>query len=240
MTARQRKPPLLLQEQEVSVFVSFQSTHRTKSSDLKMKRAGFMSTVMAAAVTMVLLWASECQALTMLPTRSSSMVGSNIMWTTTTRCTKFVLYQTSRDDNDEDKTTASSSSPWDRTIQALEQGKQAVREKLPTPLVNLVQNVGAKLVTWRWQFVSFTAGALLTVGAILVPVYSQVEHLSKPVTLFETILGDLQVAYVDPVDTEKLFETGMNAMLQYVLYTSPNLSNIHISIAHSCIFVIMF
>jgi len=50
--------------------------------------------------------------------------------------------------------------------------------------------------------------------AILVPIYSQVETLSKPVTLFETILGDLETAYVDPIDTEKLFETGMAAMLR--------------------------
>jgi hypothetical protein len=137
----------------------------------------------------------------------------------------FVLHQALKDteqstseqdnDNDEsnDKNNALSSS-WDRTKQALEQGKQAVREKLPTPLVNFVEGVGAKLVSWRWQFVSFTAGALLTVGLIVVPIYSQVEQLSKPVTLFETILGDLQVAYVDPVDTDKLFETGMNAMLR--------------------------
>ena len=64
---------------------------------------------------------------------------------------------------------------------------------------------------------SFAAGAVLTVAAIIVPIYSQVETLSKPVTLFETILGDLEQAYVDPVDTDKLFETGMAAMLRYVI-----------------------
>ena len=44
--------------------------------------------------------------------------------------------------------------------------------------------------------------------------YSSVENLSEPVTLFETILADLELGYVDPVDTNKLFETGISAMLR--------------------------
>lgn len=99
--------------------------------------------------------------------------------------------------------------------------REGVLQKLPAPLVNLVGTILAKLFALRWQFVSFTAGAFLTVAAILVPIYSQVETLSKPVTLFETILGDLEQAYVDPVDTDKLFETGMAAMLRYVVLFSP-------------------
>lgn len=37
--------------------------------------------------------------------------------------------------------------------------------------------------------------------------------MSEPVTLFETILTDLDQGYVDAVDTKKLFETGISAML---------------------------
>lgn len=37
--------------------------------------------------------------------------------------------------------------------------------------------------------------------------------MSEPVTLFETILTDLDQGYVDAVDTKKLFETGVSAML---------------------------
>lgn len=103
---------------------------------------------------------------------------------------------------------------WEAFWDAVGQVWEALLEKLPTPLVNLVKAILGKLFALRWQFVSFTAGAILTVMAILVPIYSQVETLSKPVTLFETILGDLESAYVDPVDTEKLFETGMAAMLR--------------------------
>lgn len=55
---------------------------------------------------------------------------------------------------------------------------------------------------------------VLTLGAILVPVYNQVESLAEPVTLFETILGDLERGYVEEVDTQKLFETGISAMLK--------------------------
>jgi hypothetical protein len=47
---------------------------------------------------------------------------------------------------------------------------------------------------------------ILTFGAILIPVHgSTVASLTQPVTLFETILTDLEQAYVDPIDTNKLF-----------------------------------
>jgi len=79
----------------------------------------------------------------------------------------------------------------------------AVFEKIKTALPNL-----------KIAFLSFATGAILTLAAILVPVYSSVENLSQPVTLFETILADLDAGYVDPVDTNKLFETGVSAMLK--------------------------
>ena len=65
-----------------------------------------------------------------------------------------------------------------------------------------------------YVLVGFVAGSVICLTALLVPVYSQVETLSQPVTLFETILGDLQQAYVDEVDVEKLLETSVSAMLR--------------------------
>jgi hypothetical protein len=62
-------------------------------------------------------------------------------------------------------------------------------------------------------FVAFTAGAV-DVCAILIPVHgSTVASLTQPVTLFETILTDLEQAYVDPIDTNKPFETGVSAIV---------------------------
>ena len=120
---------------------------------------------------------------------------------------------------DEEKMEASSSpfsflQKWESTWGKIEKSSQAIFAKLPQPLVNVVKAIVVKLFELRWQLVSFAAGAVLTVAAIIVPIYSQVETLSKPVTLFETILGDLEQAYVDPVDTDKLFETRMAAMLR--------------------------
>lgn len=49
---------------------------------------------------------------------------------------------------------------------------------------------------------------------VFVPVYTSVDKMSEQVTLFETILSDLDRGYVDPVDQNKLFQTGVNAMLK--------------------------
>ena len=91
-------------------------------------------------------------------------------------------------------------------------------ERIPVPVQQFLTKVWEILTGWlpslRLAFASFVAGAILTTAAILVPVYSSVENLSEPVTLFETILADLELGYVDPVDTNKLFETGISAMLR--------------------------
>jgi hypothetical protein len=39
-------------------------------------------------------------------------------------------------------------------------------------------------------------------------------NINQPVILFETILNDLNEAYVDDVDIQKLFETGVKAMVR--------------------------
>ncbi len=63
---------------------------------------------------------------------------------------------------------------------------------------------------------SFGAGLLFATFALFLPLYTSTPDtkLLQPVTLFETILSDLDSTYVDPVDTQQLFQTGIQAMLQ--------------------------
>jgi hypothetical protein len=93
---------------------------------------------------------------------------------------------------------------------------QQVWERIPINVRAVLTKIWETIVGWfpslRLAVLSFATGAVLTLAAILVPVYSSVENLSEPVTLFETILADLEMGYVDPVDTNKLFETGISAM----------------------------
>eukprot|EP00557_Chaetoceros_sp_GSL56_P006788 CAMPEP_0176494668 /NCGR_PEP_ID=MMETSP0200_2-20121128/10232_1 /TAXON_ID=947934 /ORGANISM="Chaetoceros sp., Strain GSL56" /LENGTH=804 /DNA_ID=CAMNT_0017892467 /DNA_START=3205 /DNA_END=5616 /DNA_ORIENTATION=+ len=70
------------------------------------------------------------------------------------------------------------------------------------------------LPTLRVAIASFTVGAVFALTVVFVPVYNSVDKMSEPVTLFETILTDLDQGYVDDVDTRKLFETGVSAMLK--------------------------
>lgn len=84
---------------------------------------------------------------------------------------------------------------------------------VPTPVVKaliLMNNFFHKV---KWYVVTFSAGAVIAIGALLVPLYDSVQTVSQPVALFETILADLDQSYVDPVDSYKLFETGVTAML---------------------------
>ena len=69
----------------------------------------------------------------------------------------------------------------------------------------------------QWYVVTFVTGAVLALALLLVPLYYDSYASSssqvQPVTLFETILADLDAAYVEPIDAYQLFETGMAAML---------------------------
>lgn len=84
---------------------------------------------------------------------------------------------------------------------------------LPSFVWEWLSFVVQKLPTLKVAFFSFISGLVIALCAILIPVYSQLDELEEPVTLFETILNDLNIAYVDQVDTQKLFETGISAML---------------------------
>jgi hypothetical protein len=99
-----------------------------------------------------------------------------------------------------------------------EETKKSVSFSVPSQITEQIQSLLAKITTTipaiRTGLLSFIAGALITAAAIFVPVYQSMDTLSQPVALFETILSDLDRAYVDKVDTNKLFETGIQAMLK--------------------------
>ena len=106
----------------------------------------------------------------------------------------------------------------DTITEERKKGMEKLISFLPESIVEFLTNIYTKVKTaipnLKVAFLSFATGAILMLAAILAPVYSSVETLSQPVTLFETILADLDRGYVDPVDTNKLFETGVSAMLR--------------------------
>ena len=106
----------------------------------------------------------------------------------------------------------------DTITEERKKGMEKLISFLPESIVEFLTNIYTKFKTaipnLKVAFLSFATGAILMLAAILAPVYSSVETLSQPVTLFETILADLDRGYVDPVDTNKLFETGVSAMLR--------------------------
>jgi carboxyl-terminal processing protease len=92
--------------------------------------------------------------------------------------------------------------------------KSLLTERIPPKILLFFEELLTKFLNARMIIISFLAGVILTGALIFVPVYNQVETLSEPVTLFETILADINRGYVDEVDTNKLFETGISAMLR--------------------------
>jgi len=132
--------------------------------------------------------------------------------------------------NGSNKPTASSMdsivvAKYKAAVEAWNLAWESMLALLPEPVRNVWKNVCAFANGFRLVLVSFAAGCVFATAGILVPIYSQVETLSQPVTLFETILSDLEAGYVDPVDTNKLFETGVSAMLRsldpYTEYEGP-------------------
>lgn len=115
-----------------------------------------------------------------------------------------------KNDNDDEENT----NLYKELKEKIDGALQELQSKLPLP-------IRTKLIPWfisiqgqlKLGLTAFTAGIIFTVAAVFVPVYSQVEELTEPVQLFETILTDLEQGYVDKVDTKKLFETGVSAML---------------------------
>jgi len=89
-----------------------------------------------------------------------------------------------------------------------------INESTPPEVVMFFKLLSNKLKNVKAIILSFIAGSVLTGGIIFIPLYSQVTTLSEPVTLFETILSEIGRGYVDEVDTNRMFETGMSAMLR--------------------------
>ncbi len=120
--------------------------------------------------------------------------------------------------NKNDSNSNSNNNNKEEDGRRLESLKSSVVQRLPPKLVEFLVELWEKLMSAlpsiKIAALSFLAGTVLTFGAILIPVYNSVETLAEPVTLFETILGDLERGYVEEVDTQKLFETGISAMLK--------------------------
>jgi len=99
-----------------------------------------------------------------------------------------------------------------------EEDENGVSTSLSNKIVTLWKVLITKMInffpTLRVALASFTVGAIFALTVVFVPVYNSVDKMSEPVTLFETILADLESGYVDDVDTKKLFETGVSAMLK--------------------------
>lgn len=95
--------------------------------------------------------------------------------------------------------------------------KKALKD-LSRKFTNTWRSMLTKLInlfpTLRVAFTSFAVGAIMALVIVFVPVYTSVDKMSEQVTLFETILTDLDRGYVDPVDQKKLFEIGVSAMLK--------------------------
>jgi hypothetical protein len=92
---------------------------------------------------------------------------------------------------------------------------------IPEPMIKIAIPIFAfSKLLWngwtkvRWYILTFSAGAVISIAALIIPISDSVSQLSQPVTLFETILHDLDQAYVEPIDMNKLFETGIAAMLE--------------------------
>jgi len=109
-----------------------------------------------------------------------------------------------------------------QTKNVVQKLEEAIKDKLdsilPPKIIDLFNLILSKLTsalpTLRTAFAAFITGVVITAAAIIVPIYNSVDQMTEPVALFETILTDLDRGYVDKVDTKKLFETGVSAMLR--------------------------
>lgn len=154
---------------------------------------------------------------------------SNVWRQSNNRRSSVVVLQAKKDENNDENDSNNKSNTklvelWEsyneRLDFFLEQFQKAVQQLLlkcnvsPEFVENLPEWFSTQKDRVTVAFLSFIAGAAITVAAILVPIYNEVENLAEPVTLFETILSDLDRGYVDEVDTNKLFQTGVSAMLR--------------------------
>lgn len=130
-----------------------------------------------------------------------------------------------RNDNEEEEVSwipkIDLPSPISEVVEKVQDFFALILEKmsdfLPQPIIDFIDKLKDILPTLRTISLSFIAGAVISVSALIFPVFSDGygnDKMTQPVTLFETILSDLDRGYVDKVDTEKLFETAMTGMLK--------------------------
>ena len=101
---------------------------------------------------------------------------------------------------------------WDTFVRSVKEQWDGL--VLPEFLNQILSYISRVWKTVAWHTVTFTTGAVIGIVALVVPLHAQMASMSQPVTLFETILSDLEQAYVEPIDTNQLFETGVAAMLR--------------------------
>ena len=134
------------------------------------------------------------------------------------KCTTALSATNNNQNNDSEKEDDTNGGPLSKITVPIRTAIAALLALLPKPVQDFLTTVSAKLEslfpTLKVAFTSFFVGTILGVGIILYPVYEAIESTPEPVMLFETILSDLDRGYVDKVDTNKLFETGMSAMLK--------------------------
>uniref|UniRef100_A0A7S1YXK9 PDZ domain-containing protein n=1 Tax=Ditylum brightwellii TaxID=49249 RepID=A0A7S1YXK9_9STRA len=126
------------------------------------------------------------------------------------RSTSLVRMQMVKKDNNDNKNEKENNGDESKTSMII--------SKLPPEMVDFVKKLVAKFLNilpgLKIAVISATVGAVLTFVAIFAPIYDEIDATTESVTLFETILYDLDQRYVDKVDTQKLFETGVSAMLR--------------------------
>jgi len=120
---------------------------------------------------------------------------------------KLLLAENEESDARKNKNVEQSSSPIDNA-------KKLFDERFPPEVVVFTKLLSNRLKNAKLVVLSFLAGSIITGGLIFIPVYNQATILSEPVTLFETVLSEIGRGYVDEVDTNRMFETGVSAMLR--------------------------
>ena len=131
------------------------------------------------------------------------------------RSSMTILQASSDNDNDNDKNNKEmNEEPAAETNPDKDETQSKLKSKFLSAWNVVLTRTLSAFPTIKVAFGSFVTGLLLSGALILVPVYNSVDQMTEPVTLFETILADLDQGYVDTVDTKQLFETGVSAMLR--------------------------
>lgn len=117
-----------------------------------------------------------------------------------------LMNKSSDEDNEKSTEDESDNAASSSTSKSLKNSLKKSYKRAVTKFIRLIPSLKVAIS-------SFTVGIVMAFALIFIPVYKSVDTMSEPVTLFETILTDLDQGYVDAVDTKKLFETGVNAML---------------------------